>query len=462
MIRLQFIWILALASMVIFSCKKQDKWLDVKRSVGDITPQTASDFQAILDYNTLINKHFTNIGLIGADNIYVAPTVLNSITQWERDAYLWRASVWDGLSGSSSEWNYSYNIIEFANIVLDGLKKIDPDGSKYKNLKGQALFLRSMAFYNLEQIFCKGYNPATAATDLGLPLRTTSDVNVMFQRSSLQQTFDQMTGDLKEAATLLDAEPVSFYRAGRYAAMALLSKIYLVMGDYAAAGNYANEVLGHRGTLLDFNSSLVAASSTYRFSANGLNNPEILFYAQAQSYNTVRPFTTTTSFIATDLVAAYGSNDLRRPLFFAASGTDYTVRGTYTGTFATFCGLAVNELYLIRAECYARQNNKDAAMDDINALLAKRYKTGTYVNLTAIDAQQALDIVLAERRKELPITGNQRWEDLKRLNKETRYQKTLTRALGAESYTLSPNSNAYALPIPANEIQVSNITQNPR
>jgi hypothetical protein len=194
----------------------------------------------------------------------------------------------------------------------------------------------------------------------------------------------------------------------------------------------------------------------------GLNNPEILFYAQAQAYNSLRPFTSGTSFINMDLYNSYDNNDLRKSLFYVQNGTSYQFRGCYTGTFATFCGLALNEIYLIRAECFARQNNITSAMADINTLLSKRYKTGTFSNLTASSASQALDIVFLERRKEIPLSANQRWEDLKRLNKEAKYQVTITRAINSVNYILLPNANAYALPIPQNEILQSGIVQNPQ
>ncbi len=127
-----------------------------------------------------------------------------------------------------------------------------------------------------------------------------------------------------------------------------------------------------------------------------------------------------------------------------------------------FCGLAANEMYLIRAECLARQGNKEAALSDLNALLRKRFKTGTFTDLGAASVLDALTLVLSERRKELPFTGNIRWEDLRRLNKEANFRRTLTRIVSGNTYTLLPNDARYVLPIPQVEIEITGLTQNER
>ena len=68
------------------------------------------------------------------------------------------------------------------------------------------------------------------------------------------------------------------------------------------------------------------------------------------------------------------------------------------------------ELYLIRAECAARANDPVSAMNDVNTLLRKRWRTGSFSGYPVASAQAALDTVLLERRKELPFRGL-RWTD---------------------------------------------------
>jgi starch-binding outer membrane protein, SusD/RagB family len=70
-------------------------------------------------------------------------------------------------------------------------------------------------------------------------------------------------------------------------------------------------------------------------------------------------------------------------------------------------------------------------------------------------------VILQERRKELPFTADVRWEDLRRLNKDPNFQKTIVRVLNGTTYTLPPNDPKYVLPIPENEVQLSGLQQNP-
>ena len=100
-------------------------------------------------------------------------------------------------------------------------------------------------------------------------------------------------------------------------------------------------------------------------------------------------------------------------------------------------------------------------MADLNTLLRTRWITGAYTDMTATSADDALVKVLTERRKEL-VFRNVRWSDLRRLNMETRFQKTLTRTAGAQTFTLPPNDPRYVLLIPGDVITYSTLTQNPR
>jgi hypothetical protein len=138
-------------------------------------------------------------------------------------------------------------------------------------------------------------------------------------------------------------------------------------------------------------------------------------------------------------------------------------KGSYSGSglVATFDGIANDELYLIRSECYARTGNINAAIADLNGLLKKRWKTGTFVPVTTSDAKAALKLILSERKKELIFRGL-RWSDLRRLNTDEQFKVTLYRHIGGQQYSLTPGDKRYVMPIPDNEINIDGLAQNPR
>jgi len=101
----------------------------------------------------------------------------------------------------------------------------------------------------------------------------------------------------------------------------------------------------------------------------------------------------------------------------------------------------------MRAECLARLGNKDAAMLDLNRLLAHRCRADAAgIPKQANSAEEALSQILDERRKELVFRGI-RFPDVKRLNKEGA-NIVFKRQLDGVEYVLSPNDLRFALSIP--------------
>ncbi len=452
-------------SICINSCKKQDNYLDIKRLNSDVVPSTLADYQAILDNDETMNQNYPTAGLASSDNFYITDAAYPSLEgQLEVSLYTWAADIWMG--PTCPEWNYVYQRIEYANIVLDGIQKIAVNSSNqsaYNNLKGSALFYRAIDLYNAASMFCKPYTAATAKTDLGVPIRLTSDVNPKTIRSTVQETYDQIIKDLKAALPLLPQVPLFKNRPSSVAANALLSKVYLSMEDYADAGVFAGNTLNEKSSLMDYNDpNLVNPSSVFPFPANPSDNPEIIFYATGISYASIRPRSSRARVDST-LYKMYDANDMRTTAFFRLNGGRPQFKGTYDQfTFSNFAGIATDEVYLISAECYARQGNLSQSLQSLNALLSKRYVTGTFTPISVSTADSALKVILVERRKELLFTAGIRWEDLRRLNKDPRFAITLTRVAGGQTYTLAPNDKRYVFPIGNDEIQLTGIEQNPR
>jgi hypothetical protein len=397
--------------------------------------------------------------MVADGDYFVNDAIYNSLSvPEEKSAYIW-AATGDFYGGRvSNDWSIPYSRILQCNIILDGLAKIEPvasDQGAYNNAKASALFYRSFDFFNLSQIYCKPYSSGSAAADLGLPLRLTSNINQDVKRSSLQQTYDQIIEDLKQAAPLLPLSPLYLTRPSQIALYALLSRVYLSQENYTAALEYANLCLSVKNDLLNFNELAASASAPITYF-----NKEVIFHAQLSSWSS---FNVARRIISPELYSLYtDNNDLRKSIYFFTNAGNLTFKGNYTGSrSANFGGIATDEIYLIRAECQARAGNTAAAMQDLNMLLKTRWKTGTYADKTAASAEAALSLILTERRKELCFR-NLRWSDLRRLNKDTRFQVTLTRMVNGQTYTLEPNLPQYVFPLDPIEITTGGLEQNPR
>jgi hypothetical protein len=129
------------------------------------------------------------------------------------------------------------------------------------------------------------------------------------------------------------------------------------------------------GKLLNYNS--LDTSRPFQF-AN--NMPEILYQANFPILgNTLQGLTCGGCLVDTMLIASYAPDDLRRPLYyFEESPGMYTLNGSYAGLIFPFSGLATDELYLIRAECYARANQVTNALNDLDTLMSHRVVTGSF------------------------------------------------------------------------------------
>lgn len=93
-----------------------------------------------------------------------------------------------------------------------------------------------------------------------------------------------------------------------------------------------------------------------------------------------------------------------------------------------------------------RLKKTDLAINDLNTLRNKRIVGNTPQSFN--DEQSLLKFILEERRRELYANGT-RLFDIKRLNLDPNYAKTITHTYNNINYTAEPNSNKLVLPIPA-------------
>nr|WP_121269905.1 RagB/SusD family nutrient uptake outer membrane protein [Pedobacter schmidteae] len=429
------IFLQGIMAILLFGCKK---FLDEKPNKSITTVRNIADLQSILDYNI---GTYSSLLSAGTDEYYLTDESWASKSLQDRDAYIWESST-----SYLNDWTLAYAQVFTANTVLNELSLLrsnDLKGSEY--IKGQALALRSFAFFQLSQLYCPPYSDSSKQLP-GLALRLVPDVEVTYPRASVEETYNRMITDLKEAIVLLPNELGANNRATRISVNGLLAKLYLSMRDYKSAGFYANEYLKALNTLTDFN-SLDEFADPPIISLN----PEIAYMAKCEGAIPLDD-----ALIDTALVNSYDSNDLRKKLFFIDNGDGtYRFKGGYHGElgFAPFCGISTPEMLLISAESYAREGLIANAMDNLNYLLLRRWKAGTFIPRTSATKAEALNLILSERRKELMYKST-RWSDLRRLNLEG-YGIELKRTVQGKVYNLLPNDNRWTWLIP-NEIMASN------
>jgi len=449
-IRYYSLILLLLASFSFSSC---EKYLDERSAKNLIVPQKLADLQSLLDHHHIMNERYTDLNEIVAGDFYLTSADWSSLSVSERLNY-----IWDRDAFYNNAWNYPYQPVYYANVVLDELPKMKDAENKalYNDIKGQALFFRSFAFHYLAQLYCRPYS-STASSDQGISLRLTADINIPSGRATVQQTYDQIIADLKEVVQILPETAISPSLPNKAAAYGMLSRVYLSMRDYVNAGKYADTCLSKYSSLLDYN-SLNAAS------ANPIPqfNTEVIFWAIAEGFTTIS--TNSVAKIDLTLVQSYDNNDLRKQVFYQlnSDNVSHGFKGSYGHlvNYAIFNGIATDEMFLTRAECNARAGNKNAALADLNILLVKRWKTGTFNQVTAIDAADALNKILVERRKELVYRGL-RWTDIRRLNVEGA-NIGLSRIINGNTYTLPPNDPRGVMLIPLDVLNLSGMQQNPR
>lgn len=440
-------------AVALYSCKKG--WMDAKPNKSLVIPSNIKDYQALLDNTSLFNTRTPALGEISADNYYLQYSQWQSLANpIERNAYLWEKDLYNGMP--VGEWDAPYGRILNANIVLEGIDKINPKREEiedYNNVKGSALFFRSFDFLNLLQLFAKPYNSTTADVDQGIPLRLQPDVVEKSTRATVQECYNKVIIDLLNAKNLLTIYPTHKTRPSKQAVFALLSRTYLFMDDYDKALAAADSCLELDNFLIEYSQLDYNGFNTFkRF------NGEVIFHSTLSNYSVFSPLKALPD---STLLSLYNVDDLRLKAFYKPYSGSYLFSGSYDGSFTPFGGIATDEIYLIKAECQARKGDKLGALSTLNILLQTRYQKETFTPVTANSSEDALKIILDERRKELVFRGL-RWSDLRRLNSDDRFATSLTRIFNGEKYTLLPDDPKYVLPIPDEEIQLSGIHQNSR
>jgi hypothetical protein len=423
--------------------------------------QTTSDYQSLLYYGVVFDPSYT-LPIYSGDDAGTDEAIwqvrLASQSQ-QMNAYTWADRLY-GTNIEDPEWAQMYKQIFNCNTVIDGVMASTVGTQQQKQLAlSDALVQRAYNNYTLVNIYGQQYDPATASSDLGLPVVLHPKFNTDLTRASVQQTYDQIKVDLNQALSGLPDRPDFITNPSKAAVYAMLARVCLNTREFTAAEQNANLALSLQNTLLDLNTYAVSQANF----PNRLTNPEQIFFKRVGTYPTFPPLP-----LSASAISLFDPTDLRFQLYTAnkaKSGANFNNRSYYGQKLATdgVCvGPSVPEMMLIKAECEARAGNAATAVSLLNDLRKKRFKPADYKDFVATTADAALRMVIDEREREF-IGRGFRWFDQKRLSKDAGLISTITRVFNGSSYTIQPGSNRYTYAIADKYIQLNpEIKQNPR
>ncbi|MDR2284654.1 MAG: RagB/SusD family nutrient uptake outer membrane protein [Sphingobacterium sp.] len=438
-------------------------YLDI-RPKGLFMPKTMQDYEELSSnpsYKSNSNAYLERM----SDGIFVPDaSVRASMSSSFSKTYVW-ASEYYLDTESDGAWDGSYNNIYNANIILQAVDDITDGTPERKGIvKGTALCNRAYAYLNLILLYAPYYNSTTATTDLGVPMITEPDLEAKPKRATVKEIYDLILSDLTEALPLLPEKGQNVYRNSKATVYGILSRIYLNMGDYDKAGANALEALKYGTNLFDYNS--VAFIDPTKPALGWKEVPfqyehvEMLSYF-ATSFSSIL----TGTHISPDLLEVVDKKDLRFKF-----GWSYTYRNgdpveepypVYINADVNY-NIAVPEMMLIVAEADARAGRVDQALTQLNTLRKKRFAPADYKDLVATNKDEALKLVINERRIELFGKGL-RWFDMKRLDKDPLFAKAYKRANTYQEFKLEKGSPNFVSQIPA-KVRLLNpdILPNPR
>lgn len=344
-------------------------------------------------------------------------------------------------------WMRAYNVINIANNVIDNIDVVD-QALKDQAL-GEALFMRGTMLFELVKVYALPYEIAGTNDQPGVPIITSATVAIdetaQVARASVAAVYAQVIADLTEGESLMNSRNGAF--ANRFAAAAMLSRVYLQQGDYASAAAAADRVIMNGGYNLvaDYSAAFNNAANSVEdifaiqqnttFNAGTSNSGLPTFYANLNGVGRDGDI----DVLPTHL-DMYDAADGRLSLFYTGiDGLPKTGKWAVDGAIIPVVRLA--EMFLTRAEANFRVGTSVGAapLEDINTIRGR-------AGLPAL-AAVTLDDVLLERRLELAFEGS-RLHDLKRI------QQTIN--------GLPYNSDDLVFPIPQREIDVNlSLTQNP-
>ncbi|WP_291592498.1 RagB/SusD family nutrient uptake outer membrane protein [Bacteroides sp.] len=395
------------------------------------------------------------------------------------------------MTSAQDLYTMCYKRIAKYNILIENIG--DSEGSENDKIAGiaQAKILRAYNYLYLINTYAKPYDPATADQERGIILRDEFSLEEAGVQKSIGDAYRLIEQDIKDALPNLPHKSLNTFRPDRSFGYALKAKMHLLKREFdqalQASLDCIKEAEGEGGhKLWDMNVEYQTGVTKYK---EMIPVPmDMMIEYGGPMYGMFRTVCSNLYFMhpyesSENLLYQHGLNQfspspsmIRKPvidLFDRKSDLRYTFSMELMPTRPTAetgsinlnnqfvkwnsGGIKLSEVYLIAAECYARKGDKDYAMKYVNDIRKNRFIAKYYKDITANDANEAMQIVRDERKRELLYTNNG-FFDMRRFC--TEFNETLTREYDGKTYTLKPTSHLLTFPFPVAAMQNSNLIQN--
>lgn len=473
-----------------------NKYLDVKPK-GKLIPESVAEYSHLLDNPEVVQRPFLNnnnnsmLGFL-TDNISlsegigkVAYKANNSPNLDNYYGYIFR-KPYRNPSTTDYFWNEgTYRSMKYYNNVIDGINSLGAAANtvEAKSVLAQAYVGRAWSYFHTTMVYGPVYRPGGDNSAKTIPYVVSSDISLPAPAlSTHEEVFQKVLTDLHSALPYAPEATNFPSRPNKAATQAMLAYYHLFTGKFDSVVYYANlawtaaAAKGAGTVLYDFNtlsysnpanplsSAIVSPDSRIQLP----NSREILLF-RAPDYQAGR---SSNSYPSDEYIALFDKDkDLRYKYYLltapgyktTTSGVSYDdgnkiqdyrgILNNATGASLKFqmtAGFTYPELLLMRAEGYARTNRISEAMADLNLLRRYRFVTGTPDLAIPASADEAIRLVLEERRRELPLGHLKRFMDLKRfcLEPGKPWAKTkVVHKLGTETFEAAIDSPLFTLPI---------------
>ncbi|CAM3757932.1 RagB/SusD family nutrient uptake outer membrane protein [Flavobacterium chungbukense] len=432
----------------------------------DDAPKGSKIPTTLADYEAFIRDEYTNqsvnvdqaLNLMNDKFIDIATLAAQRLTKAN---YMWDETADRIQLNQADESTYyrSYmGIATFNLIISNALNTTEATEDQKRILWAQAKILRAMSYYNLANFYAETYVASTATTKLSVPLITSADINAPSKQVSIQEMYDFILADVKDALPYLPKVSQTALHPNLGAGYAFYARVYLQMNNYTEALKYADLALVENNKLYDWNAYYIANKAVIDVANSYTNTPSPMGYTYVENYTFRHGATTylsTEYSIPVERAQSFEVGDVRFKSRWKLRtvGADTYYRRTLSGMF-NYGGITTVEVYLIKAECLARAGQISQALTVLNTVRKTRIQPASYQDIATTDKTTALNAIFRTKNNELILTLIP-FADARRLNAEGIYKVSFTKTANGTTYTLKSDSHLWTMPFP------QGATQNP-